>query len=57
MKYLTLLVDEARNEKQRKIESLEKQLYHTQVNLECLDEKIGKATFWSKLKYLFGGEL
>lgn len=57
MKYLTLLVDEARNERQRKIESLEKQLYHTQVNLEYLDEKISKATFWGRLKYLFGGEL
>ncbi len=64
MKYLTLLIDKARNDSQGvidsmqlKIESLEKQLYHTQVNLECLDEKVSKATFWDKVKYLVGGEL
>lgn len=57
MKYLTSLIDKARDEKQQEIDALEKKLYHTQMNLECLDNKISKATFWSRLKYLFGGEL
>ena len=64
MKYLTLLIDGARCEKQyevdrkqSQIEKLEGQLYRTQVNLEHLDSKVNNATFWKRLKYLFGGKL
>lgn len=64
MKYLTELIDGARREKQyevdrkqAQIEKLEGQLYRTQVNLEHLDSKVNNATFWKRLKYLFGGDL
>ena len=64
MKYLTLLIDGAKREKQyevdrkqAQIEKLEGQLYRTQVNLEHLDSNVNNATFWKRLKYLFGGKL
>lgn len=64
MKYLTLLIDGARREKQyevdrkqSQIEELEGQLYKAQVENGGYETTINNATFWDRLKYLFGGKL